>query len=107
MNRALGLDRAVFPLRVSPPRVVPAKVTMRDDRLPHQIRLTFTGAPSSAKQVAQIAVSCTCQATGGSGPAGPVYRPLTQRARWDDPAGPMRIWREHMDEIGAKERANA
>lgn len=79
---------------------------MRDDSLPHQIRLTFAGAPSSAKQVVQIAVSCTCRRYGGNA-AGPVYRPLEARDRWDDPGEPLRIWREHMDEIGTEERANA
>ena len=94
MNRALGLDRpAALSLLVSPRRV-PARVTMRDDRLPHQIRLTFTPG-----KVQHVAVSCTCRATGHSGAAGPSYRPLESRDRWDDPAEPMRIWRAHMDEL--------
>lgn len=70
----------------------PRRVTLRDDRLPHQIRLTFTAT-------AQVAVSCTCQATGHSGTAGPVYRPIAQRDRWDDPAEPLRIWAAHRAEV--------
>ena len=61
------------------------RVTMRDDYLPHQIRLFFYGSAS-----AEIAVSCSCL---------PSSRPLDKRKRWDDPDEPLRIWRQHMAEV--------
>lgn len=70
----------------------PARVTMRDDTLPHQIRLTFC-VPST---VTHIAVSCTCMATGHGSAGGPSYRPIEARGRWDDPGEPMAIWRQHL-----------
>ena len=73
----------------------PARVTMRDDSLPHQIRLTF----AYLRGTQAIAVSCTCRATGYASKAGPSYRPLAKRTRWGDPAEPMRIWRKHMAEV--------
>lgn len=49
----------------------------RDRKLLHQIKLTFVGQ--------EIAVGCNC-----------TPYPFETRSRWDDPAEPMRIWREHM-----------
>lgn len=69
----------------------PRRVTMRDDSLPHQIRLTFTG-----DSVQRIAVSCTCRMTRGN-IAGP--GPLEARERWDDPSEPLRIWARHVAEV--------
>jgi hypothetical protein len=80
----------------------PARITWRDDSLPHQIRLVFTYPESPhSPQVQMIAVSCTCMATGHSGKSGPSYRPLEARTRWDDPGEPLRIWHQHMDEVSA------
>jgi hypothetical protein len=62
---------------------------MRDDSLPHQIRIFFRGAHSG-----YIAVSCVCLKQGGS------YRPLESRTLWQ-PHEPMKVWRAHMAEVGA------
>jgi hypothetical protein len=55
---------------------------MRDDTLPHQIRLTF-------RRRDRIAVSCTCRATGHD------YKPLEVRSRWDA-AEAQAVWRAHL-----------
>jgi hypothetical protein len=68
---------------------------MRDDTLPHQIRLFFTGGTG------RIAVSCNCQVNGEQrNAAGPVYRPLDSRTQWE-PHEPMEVWRAHMAEVEA------
>jgi len=75
---------------VTAPR--PARVTMRDDSLPHQVRLFFLGRPGPRHL--WVAVSCTClRENGGS------YRPLDARACWDDPDEPLRIWQAHYREV--------
>ena len=59
----------------------PRRVTMRDDTLPHQIRIGF--APDGNHL---LAVSCTCRD----------YRePLEMRASFE-PDEPMLIWRAHV-----------
>jgi hypothetical protein len=70
------------------------QITMRDPSLPHQIVLNFTTAGG---RTGHIAVSCNCRRTATRGT--PNYVPLDARLRWDDPAGPMQVWREHMAQV--------
>ena len=65
----------------------PARVTMRDDSLPHQIRLKFTSNGEARTDL--IGVFCSCR----PGMA------LDKRARWDDPDEPLRIWARHAAEV--------
>jgi len=75
-------------------------VTMRDDTLPHQIRLFFWRPPQGGTD--RIAVSCTCQAIPGThNAAGPAYVPFAARERWDDPADYWAIWKRHHAETEA------
>ena len=66
------------------------RITMRDDTLPHQIRLIF----KPGAKVTNIAVSCTCMGSPG------VYRHVIEsRDRWDDPGEPITVWRRHVAEV--------
>jgi hypothetical protein len=60
---------------------------MRDDTLPHQIRLRFISGPERPGG-GLIGVFCTCSG-----------RLLAAQLRWDDPGEPMAIWRQHMAEV--------
>ena len=75
--------------------VLRERITMRDDTLPHQIRLVFSYTTSTQA----IGVSCTCRSTGRASGAGPFYEPFARRTRWDDPGEPLRIWRQHMTAV--------
>lgn len=62
---------------------------MRDDSLPHQIRIFGLSGGH------QIAVSCTCRS---SQPGGTTYEPLEVRPRWDS-SEPIQVWRRHMEAV--------
>lgn len=62
------------------------KITLRDDSLPHQIRLSVTSAGTRNNL---LAVSCTCR-----------KYPLDVRDRFE-PHEPMEIWRQHMAGVNA------
>ena len=68
-------------------RYYPSRVVLRDDSLPHQIRIYFS-------RPHLIAVSCNCLKQGSS------YMPLGERTRWE-PHEPMALWRKHMAEVEA------
>lgn len=73
------------------------KITLRDDSLPHQIRLSYL-TPAGGGTV-ELAVSCNCRRV--KHPQGaPGYEPLESRTRWE-PDEPIEVWRRHMAEVTA------
>lgn len=64
------------------------RITLRDDTLPHQIRIYLHTASAG-----KIAVSCNCK-LGELGRC----EPLEVRTRWE-PYEPMEVWRAHMAEV--------
>lgn len=70
------------------------KITLRDDSLPHQIRISLMPGGSGL-----IAVSCNCLRVPTDGAAR--YEPIEARSRWE-PDEPIELWREHMAEVGAE-----
>jgi hypothetical protein len=67
------------------------RYVMRDDSLPHQIRLNLNGNNG-------ISVSCTCRATGAVGGGTCHYEPLETRSRWESHE-PIQVWRKHMEAV--------
>jgi len=62
------------------------RVTMRDDTLPHQIRLSLRSTTG------KIAVSCTCLRIGRNDYD---YEPIEIRPRWDADEAKA-VWRAHI-----------
>jgi hypothetical protein len=69
------------------------KITLRDDSLPHQIRISLMPGGSGL-----IAVSCNCLRVPV--PGTPKYEPIEARTRWE-PDEPIELWRKHMAEVDA------
>ena len=66
---------------------------LRDDTLPHQIRVFKLNATT------KIGVSCTCRATIGPGTSH--YEPIESRVLWE-PGEAIAVWREHCDPEGTR-----
>ncbi len=78
---------AAFPLPPEP------RVTLRDDSLPHQIRIFKLNATT------KIGVSCTCRATSGYGAGTSHYGPLESRVL-RQPGEAIAVWRKHYAQEG-------
>ena len=72
--------------------MTPRRILMRDDTLPHQIRLFFNGQ--------DIAVSCTC--LRGVDGTRAHHSPLEMRPRWE-PGEALAVHAAHVFEARARE----
>jgi hypothetical protein len=72
---------------------------MRDNTLPHQIRLFFTSLNGNHSGL--IAVSCQCRKKKGGG-----YEPIVTRARWDADEA-QAVYRAHLDGVAQVTAAHA
>lgn len=74
------------------------QITLRDDSLPHQIRLSYSTPPGGGTM--EIAVSCNCRRIRHQQGGAPGYEPLESRTRWE-PDEPIEVWRRHMAAVNA------